>query len=87
MTKLKMINVETGQYTKIKLKGWGEYDFGAAADRLAARERPGYYAGGHDLPDFDRYPDRTEFEREFCRPLGDLEQHTGEFFHVRIEEW
>ncbi|MFI5304311.1 MAG: hypothetical protein ACHQYP_05880 [Nitrospiria bacterium] len=77
---MRLLNTETGQWTRVKKNQFGFLDFSGAADRLVGRYMPGYFAvrasaGWDDLPD--------EFEAEICRGLGDLTEHTGEKIYLK----
>ncbi len=81
---MKMINTETSQFTTIKRNEFGGHEYQEAADRLAARVKPGHFAGSlshYNLEDRNT----TEFDVEILRTAGDLTEHTGEKLYLRIE--
>ena len=77
---MKLHCIDTGTWTQIKNGEFGEPDISAAADRLVARETPGYFAvravGWDNLPD--------EFTADICCVAGDLTEHTGRQYSFRI---
>jgi hypothetical protein len=78
---MKLHCIDTGKWTLIKNNEFGEPDISAAADRLVARENPGYFASR--AVGWDNLPDK--FNASLCRSIGDLTEHTGERYEFRIE--
>ena len=82
---MRMINTETSQYAAVKRNEFGEYDYQAAADRLAARVKPDHFAGSLAHYNLENR-DTAEFDVEILRTAGDLTEHTGVRLYLRIEK-
>lgn len=83
---MKLINTDNNQFTAIKNREYGWPDYQEAANRLAARLMPGYYADCISHLNLENRPERTEFDVEIVRSIGGMTEHTGKYISVRIEK-
>ena len=76
MEKWILKNIETGRWTRVHRDELGEPDIKGAADRLVARDTPGYFPTGVSyVPEYFR--PGWKFTVEIVRSVGDLTERTG----------
>ena len=77
---MKLVNTGTGQFTRIKTAGGVQ----AAANRLVARAKHGYFASS--IAHIERrILEMPSFDVEIVRSCFGLTEHTGEFLTLRVE--
>lgn len=82
---MKLVNVETKQYTAVEEKDSGWLDWEGAINRLVCRGS-GHFAFS-DWRQITRFLNvGYEFDVRVCRSVGNMTEHTGKRMSFRIED-